>query len=112
MQGNTDERGSREYNLALGQRRADAVKYAHDAVRSKGSADRIRQPRAKRSRGQRDTMRLPGQKTAASIFAIRANNGAVARFWIIVVPVWLVVPAMQAIRRRRSAQADRRSSRW
>jgi peptidoglycan-associated lipoprotein len=28
MQGNTDERGSREYNLALGQRRADAVKYA------------------------------------------------------------------------------------
>ena len=25
-QGNTDERGSREYNLALGQRRADAVK--------------------------------------------------------------------------------------
>ena len=28
LQGNTDERGSREYNLALGQRRADAVKYA------------------------------------------------------------------------------------
>ncbi|SEP40784.1 peptidoglycan-associated lipoprotein Pal [Nitrosovibrio sp. Nv6] len=27
VQGNTDERGSREYNLALGQRRADAVKY-------------------------------------------------------------------------------------
>jgi peptidoglycan-associated lipoprotein len=26
LQGNTDERGSREYNLALGQRRADAVK--------------------------------------------------------------------------------------
>ena len=26
--GNTDERGSREYNLALGQRRADAVKKA------------------------------------------------------------------------------------
>ncbi len=26
MQGNADERGSREYNLALGQRRADAVK--------------------------------------------------------------------------------------
>ena len=26
IQGNTDERGSREYNLALGQRRADAVK--------------------------------------------------------------------------------------
>lgn len=28
LQGNTDERGSREYNLALGQRRADAVKHA------------------------------------------------------------------------------------
>ncbi len=26
IQGNCDERGSREYNLALGQRRADAVK--------------------------------------------------------------------------------------
>ncbi len=28
VQGNTDERGSTEYNLALGQRRADAVKSA------------------------------------------------------------------------------------
>lgn len=28
VQGNADERGSREYNLALGQRRADAVKQA------------------------------------------------------------------------------------
>ena len=26
VQGHTDERGSREYNIALGQRRADAVK--------------------------------------------------------------------------------------
>jgi peptidoglycan-associated lipoprotein len=26
IQGNTDERGSREYNIALGQRRADAAK--------------------------------------------------------------------------------------
>ncbi len=26
LQGNTDERGSREYNIALGQKRADAVK--------------------------------------------------------------------------------------
>ena len=26
IQGNTDERGSREYNLSLGQKRADAVK--------------------------------------------------------------------------------------
>jgi peptidoglycan-associated lipoprotein len=28
LQGNTDDRGSREYNLALGQRRADSVKNA------------------------------------------------------------------------------------
>ena len=28
LQGNTDERGSREYNLALGQKRADVVKQA------------------------------------------------------------------------------------
>lgn len=28
VQGNADERGSREYNLSLGQRRADAVKRA------------------------------------------------------------------------------------
>jgi peptidoglycan-associated lipoprotein len=28
IQGNTDERGSREYNIALGQKRADAVKQA------------------------------------------------------------------------------------
>ena len=26
IEGNTDERGSREYNIALGQRRADAAK--------------------------------------------------------------------------------------
>jgi peptidoglycan-associated lipoprotein len=28
LQGNTDERGSREYNIALGQKRADVVKQA------------------------------------------------------------------------------------
>lgn len=32
VQGNTDERGSREYNLALGQRRAEAVKQALNAM--------------------------------------------------------------------------------
>ncbi|NWF39332.1 peptidoglycan-associated lipoprotein Pal [Mariprofundus sp. NF] len=39
VEGNADERGSREYNLALGQRRADAVR---DFLSSRGvSADRI-----------------------------------------------------------------------
>lgn len=39
VQGNTDERGSREYNLALGQRRAEAVKQALAAFGV--SADRV-----------------------------------------------------------------------
>ena len=37
LQGNTDERGSREYNIALGQRRADAVKKAMNVM---GVADK------------------------------------------------------------------------
>ena len=32
IEGNTDERGSREYNLALGQKRADAVRRALAAL--------------------------------------------------------------------------------
>ena len=32
IQGNTDERGSREYNLALGQKRAEAVRRAMNAL--------------------------------------------------------------------------------
>ena len=37
LQGNTDERGSREYNLALGQRRADAVQLCDDLSGAKES---------------------------------------------------------------------------
>ena len=39
VQGNADERGSREYNIALGQKRADSVKRALTALGAKG--DRI-----------------------------------------------------------------------
>ena len=39
LDGNADERGSREYNMALGQKRADAVKRALTALGAK--ADRI-----------------------------------------------------------------------
>ena len=39
VQGNTDERGSREYNLALGQKRAEALKQA--LVRLGASANQI-----------------------------------------------------------------------
>jgi peptidoglycan-associated lipoprotein len=37
LQGNCDERGSREYNLALGQRRADSVKQLMEAAGVSGS---------------------------------------------------------------------------
>ncbi|MFN4063081.1 MAG: peptidoglycan-associated lipoprotein Pal, partial [Parazoarcus communis] len=37
IQGNTDERGSREYNLALGQKRADAVRQALTLLGAKDS---------------------------------------------------------------------------
>ncbi|WP_396335787.1 OmpA family protein [Chromobacterium haemolyticum] len=37
MQGNTDARGSREYNLALGQRRAESVKKAMEVLGAKES---------------------------------------------------------------------------
>jgi peptidoglycan-associated lipoprotein len=32
IQGNTDERGGREYNLALGQKRAEAVRKSHSLL--------------------------------------------------------------------------------
>ena len=63
-----------------------AVKYAHDTVRSKGSSDRIRQPGRRETADNRVTMKLHGLKTAAWIFAIRANDSAVARILAIVVP--------------------------
>ena len=37
IQGHTDERGSREYNLALGQRRADAVKQMMSVLGAEGA---------------------------------------------------------------------------
>ena len=45
IQGNTDERGSREYNLSLGQKRSDAVKRSLIAARRQGRPGRIGQPR-------------------------------------------------------------------
>ena len=37
IEGNCDERGSREYNLALGQRRAEAVKHVMTVLGANGS---------------------------------------------------------------------------
>jgi peptidoglycan-associated lipoprotein len=36
IEGNADERGSREYNLALGQRRADAVRQMMQLLGARG----------------------------------------------------------------------------
>ena len=54
-------------------------------------------------------MRLPGQKTAASISAIRASNGAVARFFI-VASDRLVTSLRGSVQRRGGAQADCRAA--
>ena len=40
IQGNTDERGSREYNIALGQKRADAVKRMMTLLGAQDEPDR------------------------------------------------------------------------
>ena len=61
IEGNCDERGSREYNLALGQRRADSVKRAMTLLGVPGQADRNRElrlgkakvPLTTRTRGRR-----------------------------------------------------------
>jgi len=58
LQGNTDERGSREYNLALGQRRADAVRQAMSVL---GVSDKQMEPV---SFGE-ERPRVPGSTEAA-----------------------------------------------
>jgi hypothetical protein len=45
IEGHADERGTREYNLALGERRADAVRSFPDVRRGVAAADRDRQLR-------------------------------------------------------------------
>ena len=51
VQGNADERGSREYNLALGQRRADAVKQMMQLLGAQSRPDRDRQLRRGKAQG-------------------------------------------------------------
>jgi len=74
IEGNCDERGSREYNLALGQRRADAArKYLEnlglDPRRITTISNGKERPRA-------GTMRLPGGRIVATIsFPSRARSG-------------------------------------
>ena len=53
LQGNTDERGSREYNIALGQKRADAVKRAMTLMGVQEIAIRDRQLRQGKAAARR-----------------------------------------------------------
>ena len=53
IQGNTDERGSREYNIALGQRRADAVKQMMTLLGRRQRRSR-RSASVKRNRARRE----------------------------------------------------------
>ena len=59
LQGNTDERGTREYNIALGQKRADAVKKLMVLLGAHGGPDRdgeLRQGKAAARRPRRDVV--------------------------------------------------------
>jgi hypothetical protein len=75
LQGNTDERGSREYNLSLGQKRAEAVKRslscsAPRKTRSNPSAS------AKKSRRMPVMTNRPGPKTVVPTFCTRLLTAA------------------------------------
>ena len=76
IQGNTDERGSREYNVALGQRRSDGVKRMllllgarEDQIESVSLGEE--KPRVRRA-----TTRRPGRRTGAATSSTRASIDA------------------------------------
>ena len=53
IQGNTDERGSREYNVGLGQRRSDGVKKMLMLLGARDEPDRVGEPRRGEAAGRR-----------------------------------------------------------
>ncbi len=53
LEGNTDERGTREYNIGLGERRAQAVRRAHDAAGRRRIAAHHGELRRRAARGGR-----------------------------------------------------------
>ena len=75
LQGNTDERGSREYNLALGQRRSDAVRKMMGVL---GVPDRQIETVSlgEEKPARLDTTRKHGAKTAVRISSIRTSSDA------------------------------------
>jgi peptidoglycan-associated lipoprotein len=62
IQGNADERGSREYNLALGQKRAEAVRKALSPARRPRRPARSREPGRGKAGLHRSDGRLLGQE--------------------------------------------------
>ena len=66
LEGNTDERGSREYNIGLGDRRAQSVRRALLLQGVDRQPDHHRQLRRGAPGGNRDTPKPPGPRTGAS----------------------------------------------
>src|SRR6185503_19517943 len=64
IQGNTDERGSREYNIGLGQRRSDGVKRMLLLLS------------ARKDPGPKARVKRPGRRTGAATFSTRASSDA------------------------------------
>ena len=67
IQGNTDERGSREYNLALGQRRAEAVKQMMTLLGATGSQIETVSFGEEKPRAQGNTEQAFGENRRADI---------------------------------------------
>ena len=65
VEGHADERGTREYNLALGARRASAVQRLHDLARHPGDPDAHRLLRQGAARSPSATTSPAGRRTAA-----------------------------------------------
>ena len=72
VEGHCDERGSTEYNLALGDRRANAVKSALTAAGVVPAVSR-RSATARRSRSARNRTKAAGSRTAGGISCTRNN---------------------------------------
>jgi peptidoglycan-associated lipoprotein len=77
IQGNTDERGGTEYNLALGQKRAEAVRKSMAALGvSDGQMEAVSLGKEKpKATG---TTKLPGQKTAAPTSSTNKRDAVAA----------------------------------
>ncbi len=74
VEGNCDERGSREYNLALGQRRADSREARDDAARRARASRSRPSASARRSRRRWVTTRRPGRRTGAATSSTSAST--------------------------------------